>query len=84
MVNMVLGAGFLGIPKAFYDAGLILSVLSTIIACLACDYTKNLVMEVMARAEALTEVSTPCRVNTGWAAWLHTSVSSCTHLRAGN
>lgn len=50
------GAGFLGVPKAFYESGYILGPALLLFCASVCDYTKNMVLEAMARAEAVTEV----------------------------
>ena len=55
-VNFIMGSGFLAVPKAFYDAGLLLGPVLMFVCTLVCDMTKNMVLEAMARAEAVTEV----------------------------
>ena len=50
------GAGFLGVPKAFFESGFILGPVLLLFCACVCDFTKNMVLEAMARAEAVTEV----------------------------
>lgn len=59
------GAGFLGVPKAFYDVGMILGPALLGIVALACDITRAMLLEAMARAEAVTEVRPPRSVKEG-------------------
>ena len=55
-INFVMGAGFLGVPKAFVESGYILGPAVMVCCALVCDITKNMELEACARAEAITEV----------------------------
>jgi amino acid permease len=54
-VNYIMGTGFLTLPLAFSEAGLLLSLLMLGVVCYASDVSKNYVLEAMARAEALSQ-----------------------------
>lgn len=52
-VNYIMGTGFLTLPWAFYSAGIVLSLFTVAIVCLASDISKGYVLETMARSDAL-------------------------------
>lgn len=54
-INYILGAGFLTIPWAFVQSGLMLSSIMLIIAAIGSDIAKDFVLETMARAEAMVD-----------------------------
>lgn len=56
-VNYIVGAGLLGIPGVMAKAGLVLSPL--VILAMGCimDFTKDLMLEALARAEAVAKVA---------------------------
>jgi amino acid permease len=51
-----MGSGFLGLPAVFHDAGLILSPLLLIFFMWLSDATKDMMLEAMARQEALARL----------------------------
>lgn len=57
-VNMIIGAGILGLPNAFYNGGVILSIILLCIATCLCLITMTYLVEACARAEAFIETYT--------------------------
>ena len=56
-VNFIVGTGFLTLPWAFVQGGLILSTILLILASGICDIIKDFTLEAMARAEAVVPIS---------------------------
>jgi hypothetical protein len=56
-VNYVMGSGFLGLPAVFHDAGLALGPIVLLAFMWLCDGSKDLLLEAMARQEALSRLS---------------------------
>ncbi|KAL3923430.1 MAG: hypothetical protein SGILL_001663 [Bacillariaceae sp.] len=54
-INYILGTGFLTIPWAFVQSGLVLSTILMILAAIASDIAKDFLLETMARAEAMLD-----------------------------
>mmetsp|Transcript_30360 Transcript_30360/g.55006 ORF Transcript_30360/g.55006 Transcript_30360/m.55006 type:complete len:597 (+) Transcript_30360:137-1927(+) len=54
-INYILGTGFLTIPWAFTQGGLVLSTIMIIMVGVFSDMTKNFLLETMARAEAMLD-----------------------------
>jgi len=54
-INYILGAGFLTIPWAFVQSGLVLSSIMLIIAAVGADIAKDFMLETMSRAEAMLD-----------------------------
>mmetsp|Transcript_19661 Transcript_19661/g.27643 ORF Transcript_19661/g.27643 Transcript_19661/m.27643 type:complete len:581 (+) Transcript_19661:20-1762(+) len=50
----MIGTGFVTIPWAFYEGGIVLSSITMIVVLVLCNTTKNYVLTVMARAEEIT------------------------------
>ncbi|KAA0166218.1 hypothetical protein FNF27_05495 [Cafeteria roenbergensis] len=55
-INYVMGSGFLGLPAVFHDAGLLLSPVTLLFFMWLSDGTKDLLVEAMARREALARL----------------------------
>jgi len=55
-VNYIVGAGFLGIPAVVAKAGLLLSPLVIMVFGVFLDFTKDLLVEVLGRVEAIAKV----------------------------
>lgn len=55
-VNYVMGSGFLGLPAVFHEAGLVLSPMLLVLFMWLSDATKDMVLEAMARQEALSRL----------------------------
>jgi len=62
-INYILGTGFLTIPWAFVQGGLISSTLILILVCLLSDFVKTYLLETMARAEVMLDNQMRWRVN---------------------
>jgi hypothetical protein len=56
-VNYIMGCGFLGIPKVFTEAGLILSPIFIVIFGFLMNVTKDYLLEAMGNAEVLGNLS---------------------------
>ena len=56
-VNFMVGTGFLTLPWAFVQGGLILSTILIISSSILCDAIKDHTLESMARAEAIVPIS---------------------------
>ena len=54
-INYILGTGFLTIPWAFIQGGLLLSSLLLLLCSILSDITKGYILECMARAEAMLD-----------------------------
>ncbi len=54
-INYILGTGFLTIPWAFVQGGLILSSIVLLTVCVFADAAKDYLLETMARAEAMLD-----------------------------
>ena len=54
-INYILGTGFLTVPWAFTQGGLILSTIVISLTAVFSDMAKNFVLETMARAEAMLD-----------------------------
>ncbi|KJE93784.1 hypothetical protein CAOG_04528 [Capsaspora owczarzaki ATCC 30864] len=54
-VNMIIGAGILGLPFAFYNGGVVLSIILLFIASFLCFVTLCFLIEACARAEAFAD-----------------------------
>jgi amino acid permease len=54
-INYILGTGFLTIPWAFVQSGLVLSTILMILSAVASDIAKDFLLETMARAEAMLD-----------------------------
>lgn len=54
-VNYIMGTGFLALPWAFVQGGLISSSIALLLIAFISDVSKNFILESMARAEALVE-----------------------------
>lgn len=54
-INYILGTGFLTIPWAFIQGGLLLSSLLLIVCCILSDVTKGYILECMSRAEVMLD-----------------------------
>ena len=54
-INYILGTGFLTIPWAFVQSGLILSTLLMVVSAILSDISKDYLLETMARAEAMLD-----------------------------
>ncbi|KAG7362719.1 transmembrane amino acid transporter [Nitzschia inconspicua] len=54
-INYILGTGFLTIPWAFVQSGLVLSTILMILSALASDIAKDFLLETLARAEAMLD-----------------------------
>lgn len=54
-INYILGCGFLSIPWAFVQSGLVLSSILLIMAAVTSDVAKDYVLETMARAEVMLD-----------------------------
>ena len=54
-INYILGAGFLTIPWAFVQSGLMLSSIMLIVSAIGSDIAKDFMLETMARAEAMVD-----------------------------
>lgn len=54
-INYILGTGFLTIPWAFVQSGLVLSTILMILAAVASDIAKDFLLETIARAEAMLD-----------------------------
>jgi amino acid permease len=54
-INYILGTGFLTIPWAFVQSGLVLSTILMILSAVASDMAKDYLLETMARAEAMLD-----------------------------
>ena len=54
-INYILGAGFLTIPWAFVQSGLMLSSIMLIISAIGSDIAKDFMLETMARAETMVD-----------------------------
>lgn len=76
-INYVMGSGFLGLPAVFHDAGLLLSPLTLLFFMWLSDGTKDLLVEAMARREALA------RLDERHAAKLHATAEVRRLTRAG-
>ncbi|GMI04281.1 hypothetical protein TrRE_jg5018 [Triparma retinervis] len=55
-INYVMGTGFLTLPWAFLNAGLILSILTMFFTGVISDVSKDWVLNAMARAQAIDDV----------------------------
>lgn len=55
-VNYLIGTGFLTLPWAFQQGGILLSTITMIVVVLICNMSKNYVLQAMARAAALVEL----------------------------
>lgn len=53
-INVIIGSGFLAIPYGVTQAGLVLGCVSVIVAVWLCDISKDFLLEVMGRAEAIS------------------------------
>lgn len=51
------GCGFLSLPHAFVESGIIVGPALCIFFAIACNITKDYVLEALGRLEALTKVS---------------------------
>lgn len=58
--NYIMGCGFLGLPSAFVKSGVLLGPLLILLGGLIMNATKDLVLEAMARAEAMAKASQIC------------------------
>jgi hypothetical protein len=54
-LNYILGTGFLTIPWAFVQSGVVLSTILMILSAIASDIAKDFMLEAMARAEAMLD-----------------------------
>ena len=54
-INYVLGTGFLTLPWAFVQGGLVLSAIALFLAAIVADVTKDYLLETMARAESMVD-----------------------------
>jgi hypothetical protein len=54
-INLVMGSGFLALPRAYVQAGLVLSMIVLVITCSIVSVTVRYEVEVMARAEAVVK-----------------------------
>ncbi|VEU41171.1 unnamed protein product [Pseudo-nitzschia multistriata] len=54
-INYILGAGFLTIPWAFVQSGLLLSSVMLLVSAVGSDIAKNYMLETMSRAEAMLD-----------------------------
>eukprot|EP00535_Pseudo-nitzschia_heimii_P009081 CAMPEP_0197191534 /NCGR_PEP_ID=MMETSP1423-20130617/23559_1 /TAXON_ID=476441 /ORGANISM="Pseudo-nitzschia heimii, Strain UNC1101" /LENGTH=604 /DNA_ID=CAMNT_0042644203 /DNA_START=114 /DNA_END=1925 /DNA_ORIENTATION=+ len=54
-INYILGAGFLTLPWAFVQSGLVLSSIMLIVSAVGSDIAKNYMLETMSRAEAMLD-----------------------------
>jgi len=54
-INYILGTGFLTIPWAFVQSGLVLSTLVLLLSAIISDMAKDYLLETMARAEAMLD-----------------------------
>jgi hypothetical protein len=54
-INYILGTGFLTVPWAFVQSGLVLSTILMIASAIASDIAKDFMLETMARAEAMLD-----------------------------
>mmetsp|Transcript_12567 Transcript_12567/g.20248 ORF Transcript_12567/g.20248 Transcript_12567/m.20248 type:complete len:578 (+) Transcript_12567:272-2005(+) len=54
-INYILGTGFLTIPWAFVQSGLVLSSILMVLAAIASDVAKDFMIETIARAEAMLD-----------------------------
>ena len=52
-VNYVMGTGFLTLPSAFFEAGVVLSLITLVFCSIISDVSKDYVLSAMARAEAI-------------------------------
>jgi len=59
-VNFMVGTGFLTLPWAFVQGGIILSSILIIVSSIFSDYIKDFVLESMARAEAIVPYHNAC------------------------
>jgi hypothetical protein len=50
------GCGFLGIPAAFQASGFLLGPIVVLVLTLLCNFTKDFLLEALARLEAFTRV----------------------------
>lgn len=57
-VNYVMGTGFLTLPSAFYEAGVVLSLITLVFCAIISDVSKDYVLSAMARAEAIKSKAT--------------------------
>lgn len=55
-VNYIVGCGFLGIPNAFVTSGIVAGPILVVVFALLCNVTKDYVLEVLSRLEALEKV----------------------------
>ena len=62
LINYELGTGFLGIPFAFFHAGLLTGAITLIVATFLCWNTAIWVLEVMARAQVHAPYTPLCVV----------------------
>jgi hypothetical protein len=58
-INYILGTGFLTIPWAFVQSGLVLSVVVLLMSAVISDMAKDYLLESMARAEAMLDYDMP-------------------------
>jgi len=54
-INYILGGGFLSIPWAFVQSGLLLSSILLVVSAIGSDIAKDYMLETMARAEAMLD-----------------------------
>lgn len=56
-INFIMGCGFLGIPAAFQASGFLLGPIIVLVLTLLCNFTKDFLLEALARLEAFTRVT---------------------------
>lgn len=61
-VNYIMGCGFLGVPDAFLKSGVLLGPVVMVCFAILCNLSKDYLLEVMSRAEAITKVLSYCSV----------------------
>jgi len=55
-INYVIGTGFLALPWAFNEAGIVLSLITLLLVAVASDMSKNMLLEAIAVADTLVKV----------------------------